>query len=163
MVPMNKLEKKIQIRVKIPLEVIVSVSHANNCVSFGNNHACDTCDQSCQRHLGTIVPVSLGSNRGSFTWKQQRQCHLGTIVPLSLGNYSASVTYEQSCQCHLRTVVLVSLGNICSSFTWEQSYQSHLRTIVADSELILETFCVQNLHVMLFFYFFLVIFTHQKL
>ena len=121
MVPMNKLEKKIQIRVKIPLDVIVSVSHANNCVSFGNNRACDTCDQSCQRHLGTMVQVSPDNNRVIVTWEQLCQCHLGAIVAVSLGNNSVNVIWEQSCHCHLGTIVPVSLTNNHASVTWEQS------------------------------------------
>ena len=69
-----------------------------------------TYDQSCQCHLGTIVPVSLMTNRASVTWEQSCQCHLWPIVPVSLGNNRASVTYDQSHQCHLGTIVPVSFA-----------------------------------------------------
>ena len=75
-------------------------------------------EQSCQCHVGTIVPVSLGNNSTSFTWEQSCKSYLGTIVPASHGNNCASVTWEQSCQSHLKTIVPALLGNNRIRFTW---------------------------------------------
>ena len=109
-VPKNKLLNKIQIR-----------------------KSKSTWEQSCQCHLGAVLPVSFGNNRASFTWEQLCESHLRTIVPVSFGNNRACVDWEQSCQSHLGTFVLISLRNtraweVCASFTWEQSYQFHFWT-----------------------------------
>ena len=69
----------------------------NPCTWHNSSQVKLTNEESCERIMPTIVPVSLGNNRSSLTWKQLCQCHLGTIMPVSLRNYCASLTWEQLC------------------------------------------------------------------
>ena len=58
------------------------------------------------------MPVLLRNNYASLTWEQSCQCHLGTIVPVSDGNNFTSLTCKYLCQPHFKVIVSVSLGSI---------------------------------------------------
>ena len=102
--------------------------HNSSQVKLTNEESCQITNYNTKYKLES--QNLLGNNGASVTWEQSCQCHLGTIVPVSLGNNCAGLTCEQLCQSHLETIVPVSLGNSCASITWEQLYQSHLGIII---------------------------------
>ena len=92
------------IRASVTLILSVSLENSHGSLT-SDSRASVTWKQSCQLHLGAVLPLSLGNNRVSVTWEQLCHSDLGLIVSVSFGNNRATSTekiFEKNSSFHVR-------------------------------------------------------------